>query len=384
MQISLDLIKSKRLVRDTTIAENFKRDTSIIRKPRGGYEVLPPGGTRLVSMRGVTVLLAKYVWPQNKDYYGRTPKPNRIPEEFAPARRAGNRPTPEQRIAQWRAQGSDIGARIVADRRRRAKEQRQEMRNAAALARGATRGSLVHAHLSAFTQLDARSFRNEHGPWVHPMATLVSDACLARKWIPYWCDYAVKDVEGRWATEIDATCLDKYGRIVYIELKTGYKDGQFHAVPLNPHDARFVHAVPPLLQWGHDLGLKNTAHDRAVLQHLLGVTLAAQFNRQVPGTYRAYIVRVDDTAVPLGPEQRGNGGGSVEFYPLKQSLLAKGPAVLEAFRQIVAEGDAREAAAREAQKRQRALERERRGGGGGGGTRGRRADDMSESLDSSY
>lgn len=91
---------------------------------------------------------------------------------------------------------------------------------------GFIRGTRVHRELDEFVKLDMKNFAKLN-PKVHPWTKSVLRCIKDNEWIPVACEFMVFDPLIRVGTAIDMVCVTKLGKIVFLELKTGYGNGFF-------------------------------------------------------------------------------------------------------------------------------------------------------------
>jgi len=152
---------------------------------------------------------------------------------------------------------------------------------------GLITGTQVHKEMRDFTVLDSKNFTKQYGRSLHPYCARLLHVILERMdLLTFLPEFDIYDEALHIGTSIDMVCLDKAGKLVLLEFKTGYKnyfDGEdgFMAAPLS--------------------GMRNTPQNQATLQ----LTCSAQILHRkydVPlQQMRLYIMRVDDETLDIIP-----------------------------------------------------------------------------------
>jgi hypothetical protein len=155
---------------------------------------------------------------------------------------------------------------------------------------GAMRGSLIHRQLQEAIQLDRASFLRRHPEGTHPWLAPLVEALLARGWRPVRSEFVTCDPALDMATQIDLVCVDRAGRLILIELKTGYADGAFTTVV---DGAWRKGSVPARYGW------QCTPFARAVCQDMLGALAVARELDLPDGAYVPVVAHVDGRTVTL-------------------------------------------------------------------------------------
>ena len=155
---------------------------------------------------------------------------------------------------------------------------------------GAMRGTLIHRQLHDAIALDEANFMRLHPDGSHPWLRPLVQALVQRRWQPARSEFVTRARALRMATRIDLICVDEEGRLVFIELKTGYDPITFHETA----DGRWLKGSPP-----HRHRWPCTPFRRAVVQCMLGALMLAAELDLPDAAYRTAVVRVDDAAVEL-------------------------------------------------------------------------------------
>lgn len=149
---------------------------------------------------------------------------------------------------------------------------------------GATLGSLVHKQIHDWVWVargvkkvgwegggfppcsshpSPQTFRTLHPFGMHPRAKLFFDKLKSKHWRAFRTEFPIYSPALAMATKIDTLAADRRGRIIFIELKTGYVDG------------RFVDATSEALEWTvpelRAMGWPCSPQNRAAVQLVLGV-----------------------------------------------------------------------------------------------------------------
>jgi hypothetical protein len=164
--------------------------------------------------------------------------------------------------------------------------------------RGAMRGTLVHAHVyHLFNSANEAAFLALYPDGPHPWALRVLGDMLARGWEPIACEVAVHNAALKLWTKLDLVAVDtRSGRLLVIELKTGYERGAWDLVADG--------------QWRPEAQLRRlacTPKHRAMVQATLGALLAVRLLgiADVAAELETWVVQVNDetgvtwTHVPL-------------------------------------------------------------------------------------
>jgi hypothetical protein len=151
---------------------------------------------------------------------------------------------------------------------------------------GLITGTQVHKELRDFTVLDVKNFRKLYGA-LHPYCERLLSAILDRqKWLAFLPEFDIYDEALHIGTSIDMVCLDRDGRLVLLEFKTGYKNYFDNA------DGNMRRVLA---------GMRNTPQNQATLQ----LTSAAQILHRQYGVpldaMRLYVMRVDDESLDIVP-----------------------------------------------------------------------------------
>lgn len=109
--------------------------------------------------------------------------------------------------------------------RKRKRSQVQEFDNGRSYfgsARGLARGKDVHEEVANFVMWDFARFKACYGK-VDPMTKSVLTHLYKLSYTGVHAEYIVYDTFLRSGTAVDLICLDRTGRLVFVELKTGYQ-----------------------------------------------------------------------------------------------------------------------------------------------------------------
>lgn len=89
---------------------------------------------------------------------------------------------------------------------------------------GNLRGSIIHIQLNDFLLLDKKNFYKKHFN-LHPWAKMIIDLILENYWIPICSEFNIFDAKLKIGTSVDMIAFDpKNGKIIALEIKTGYKN----------------------------------------------------------------------------------------------------------------------------------------------------------------
>lgn len=134
---------------------------------------------------------------------------------------------------------------------------------------------------------------------IHSFTKQVIAALNEWKLVPFIAELVVADEENKVATAIDAICLDKKGRVIVIEWKTGLAEHLFHG-------NAFMTGPVPIDQF------PNSPLNQAKFQLTFSCVLLAKWYGMVP--HKAYVVVVNEEGVmpyEIGEVWRTN---SLSFY----------------------------------------------------------------------
>lgn len=154
---------------------------------------------------------------------------------------------------------------------------------------GTARGSLVHRQVEDLVNLDLGSFRHVHRQGEHPWAHDALEAMVTGyHWRPVRAEFVVHSLKHNIASSIDLIMCDRRGRLIVVELKTGYTDGAF--------DRNMSRRVwNP--SWLRDAGVPKTPFGDAMVQVMVGAELLRRRWRVPYTMLRLYVVRVDQAGV---------------------------------------------------------------------------------------
>lgn len=152
---------------------------------------------------------------------------------------------------------------------------------------GLITGTQVHKEMRDFTVLDSKNFTKQYGRSLHPYCARLLNVILERMdLLPFLPEFDIYDESLHIGTSIDMVCLDKAGKLVLLEFKTGYKDY------FDGEDGFMAGVLS---------GMRNTPQNQATLQ----LTCSAQILHRkydVPlQQMRLYIMRVDDETLDIIP-----------------------------------------------------------------------------------
>jgi len=154
---------------------------------------------------------------------------------------------------------------------------------------GVIRGSQIHKELRDFVVLDGKNFKKNHKR-LHPFSSRILRVIVeTMKWMPFLPEHDIYDEDWGVGTSIDMICLDKDGRLILLEFKTGYKD-YFE----NP-DGYMQHTLARM---------SNTIQNQATMQ-LTSAALILEKKYHVPvEQMRLYVIRIDDETLDIVPVDR--------------------------------------------------------------------------------
>ena len=170
---------------------------------------------------------------------------------------------------------------------------RAGQRPAILLLKGAERGTMVHRQImeivfGASMEAVLRLPGNRLG--IHPYARMVLTHLINEMGLrPFLSEFRIHDAVIDCATQIDLVAIDKTGRIVFIELKTGYSEGRFLR---DCGDSWRIRALADV-----SATFPCNERNKAVVQIVGGAVMAARKLR-IPGTaFSTCVLRVDDYGV---------------------------------------------------------------------------------------
>lgn len=91
---------------------------------------------------------------------------------------------------------------------------------------GRIRGSRIHRELEEFVKLDMKNF-TKLNKCVHPWTKSVLKFVKNNNWLPVASEFKLFDPLLRIGTAVDLVCVTEPGKIVLIEIKTGFEEGFF-------------------------------------------------------------------------------------------------------------------------------------------------------------
>jgi hypothetical protein len=151
---------------------------------------------------------------------------------------------------------------------------------------GVIRGSQIHRELRDFVVLDGKNFKKNHKR-LHPYSSRILRVIIETMQLqPFLPEHDIYDDDLGIGTSVDMICLDKDGRLVLLEFKTGYKDYFENA------DGYMQHCLAKM---------RNTIQNQATLQ-LSSAALILEKKYEIPlSDMRLYIIRVDDESIDVVP-----------------------------------------------------------------------------------
>jgi hypothetical protein len=238
----------KEWVRDATWVERVRTTPPRVASEGGGYVMRTDNGTKMVMLRGLTRLMADHLLAE--------PLGPRVPQD------------PAVRHAQELARAE--------------KRRRQAPATMQAKLYGFMKGSRIHRQVEDYTLLDEGSFRRKYPDGMHPDAMALLRGIIGQGWRPMCAEYVCYHAKARMATRLDLICVDRAGRLVFLEVKTGYGFGAFD----NDTAKTWVVGCP--------LGaVPATPRNQALVQLALGVAMCAD-NLSLPAeAYCAYVAHID-------------------------------------------------------------------------------------------
>lgn len=151
---------------------------------------------------------------------------------------------------------------------------------------GLIKGSQVHRELREFVTLDAERFARQHGA-LHPYSRRVLRVLVDEmRWHPFLPEKDIADELLGIGTSVDMILVDAQGRLVLIEVKTGYRDYFEQA------DGQMRGAV---------VALKNNVLNQATMQVAVAALILQRRYALPAEAMRLYVLRVDDAQVELVP-----------------------------------------------------------------------------------
>lgn len=90
---------------------------------------------------------------------------------------------------------------------------------------GKIRGSLIHRQLNDYLIFDLKNFKKKYFKGLHPWAEKIFELIKKYEWIPLISEFDCFDAKLKIGTSIDMICYcKKTGKIIALEIKTGYKN----------------------------------------------------------------------------------------------------------------------------------------------------------------
>ena len=97
---------------------------------------------------------------------------------------------------------------------------------------GRARGTMIHHHIHDMVYMDEATFKRAHPEGKHKWAENVWKHLKERNWYPIIPEFLVYRLDYYLATRIDLVCVERHsGKILFIELKTGYVDDFIDDLP---------------------------------------------------------------------------------------------------------------------------------------------------------
>lgn len=164
-------------------------------------------------------------------------------------------------------------------------------------AAGIVQGNRVHHELSLATQYGVDNYKaHTDDGTVHPYTERVIQIIVANDWRLVRSEYIACDKLIGFSSFIDLIAVDKKGRLIFIELKTGYSGGQFERVT-----NRYVWHIHPFRD---RVEFPCTMRNRAVIQIGMGAMMAAKHLGLPLKSFLAHVLQVEQGVIRLIPLRR--------------------------------------------------------------------------------
>lgn len=158
---------------------------------------------------------------------------------------------------------------------------------------GSIRGSQVHQELEDFILLNETFFLKKHQT-LHPWTKRILTHIVTReRWQPLISEFAVHDSVLGVGTAIDMVCVDREGKLIFLEFKTGYRDY------FRNHDGFLSHSL---------CFMRNSPMHWATIQLVFSVLMVLKhFGPLRLEDTASYVIRVDED--------------DLECYPIKNDFI---------------------------------------------------------------
>lgn len=205
---------------------------------------MPPPKAKLLS--GLTTTLARHMWPLDTK--------GGLIRAKGPKRKSANRP-PRRRGA------------VASD-----------------FLTGFARGSFIHRQIEQLFTLDQTTFRQFNRDGADPLTKALAEFILSHGWIPVKCEFGVYEVKLKLATKIDMVCVTKEGKLIFLEIKTGYSGGTY--TQCEGYFRGPLRNVMP-----------SSAKTKAIVQIVCGAMMAIRRHRLPLEKTECWVIRVDDNVL---------------------------------------------------------------------------------------
>lgn len=152
---------------------------------------------------------------------------------------------------------------------------------------GVMRGSRVHREVEDAILMSPKVFLRKYPRGMRSDTRRLLGALDERGWRPFKAEFIVYDLDLGIATRIDLLAVNREGRVLFVENKTGYGNGTFIDGP--PGD------------WKVDLPFECTQKALALVQATMGLLMAVRLLRLDERAVEACVVQVDETALRWCP-----------------------------------------------------------------------------------
>jgi len=148
---------------------------------------------------------------------------------------------------------------------------------------GTIRGTEVHRQLQDFIELDPKNYLKKHRNSTQSfMKRIMTYILRYTDWEPLRAEFDVFDETLRIGTSIDMVCVNREGRLIFIEIKTGYRNY------FDDHSGYMAHSLSKLT---------DSPRHQAYIQ-LMTACMFVVRNHGIPVSRMAlYVLRVDEDDV---------------------------------------------------------------------------------------
>lgn len=162
---------------------------------------------------------------------------------------------------------------------------------------GSRRGTEVHHQLGLAVRYGLAAFRSRvGGDGVHKFTESILHALAQKGWRLVRSEYIAYDAALGISAHVDLVAVDESGRLIFIEIKTGYAGGKFERLT-----NRQIWTIPP---FHGRIDFPCTVRNKAVVQIGLGAMMAAKRLRLPPEAYRAVVMQIEERLLRIIPLHR--------------------------------------------------------------------------------